>query len=324
MPYRAGLTSNAGRNERLWEKAAVATPLDPPPIGTNSRQSCRRDQRSHLPPSRVTSRCRGGSLAPSNVLLIGLAICCLTLSPVQPRQNHHQTCPGCPHQQQQHQHMHETHRGGGSKDTAAPTPDDLRLEAIKHQILTKLGLRARPDVNRTLATVPRHLALETLYRAEAQSTRFPERPRNDHENEYSSEFLYGGDEYSYRNLDQQEDTADENAKIGYGEHETQDAQEEMDDFYARTSEIITFAEPGEYTPFHMLVKLISHASLSRLSIFQRVDNSINRAKCVSRHVRTRTNTCRFNDPLSVSRFRTLNNVHSITASDKIVLNWLLL
>ncbi|XP_076626703.1 inhibin subunit beta [Colletes latitarsis] len=245
VPYRAGLTSNAGRNERLWEKTATcrASPLDPPPIDTS--QSCR-DQRSHLASSfRIVYRCRGTSLVPSNVLLIGLALCCLTFSPVQPRQNHHQTCPGCPHQQQQHQHIHETHRGGGSKDNAAPTPDDLRLEAIKHQILTKLGLRTRPDVNRTLATVPRHLALETLYRAEAQSTQYPERSRNDHETEYSGEFLYGGDEYSYRNLDQQPETATEdNERLDYGNHESQEAHEEMDDFYARTSEIITFAEPG--------------------------------------------------------------------------------
>ncbi|XP_076681039.1 inhibin subunit beta [Andrena cerasifolii] len=240
VPYRAALTSNAGRNERRpWEKAFLATPID------SSRSTSRPDQRSHLPSSRALSRYRAGSLLPSNLLLIGLAICCLTLSPVQSRQNHHQTCPGCPHQQQQHQHMHESHRGGGSKETAAPTPDDLRLEAIKHQILTKLGLSARPDVNRTLATVPRHLALETLYRAEAQSSRYPERSRSEHENESSSEFLYGGDEYSYRNLDQQQDTStDENARVGYREHEDQYTQEEMDDFYARTSEIITFAEPG--------------------------------------------------------------------------------
>ena len=152
--------------------------------------------------------------------------------------------------------MHETHyRGGGSerKDTSAPTPDDLRLEAIKHQILTKLGLRARPDVNRTLATVPRHLALETLYRAEAQSSRYPssDRSRNDRENVYSAEFLYGADEYSYKNLDQRVDSsAKDNARIassyrGYEDHEGQEPEEEMDDFYARTSEIITFAEPGE-------------------------------------------------------------------------------
>lgn len=129
---------------------------------------------------------------------------------------------------------------------AAPTPDDLRLEAIKHQILTKLGLRNRPDVNRTLATVPRHLALETLYRAEAQTFRYPDKSRNEHENAYLAEFLYGDDDYSYRNLDQQaESSTEDTAGIGYGDHEDQDAQEEMDDFYARTSEIITFAEPGE-------------------------------------------------------------------------------
>ncbi|KAK9297743.1 hypothetical protein QLX08_008666 [Tetragonisca angustula] len=289
VSYRAGLNSNAGRNERFWEKiecqdrrcrahhgrratgeaAPAATPYDP---SIDPSRSCR-DQRSHLPPSRLLFRYRG-PLLPSNVFLIGLALCCLTFSPVQPRQNHHQTCPGCPHQhqQQQHQqhqqqhrehqqehdqqqHVHETHyRGGGSerKDTSAPTPDDLRLEAIKHQILTKLGLRARPDVNRTLATVPRHLALETLYRAEAQSSRYPssDRSRNDRENVYSAEFLYGADEYSYKNLDQRVDSsAKDNARIassyrGYEDHEGQEPEEEMDDFYARTSEIITFAEPG--------------------------------------------------------------------------------
>ncbi|KAK2588947.1 hypothetical protein KPH14_001802 [Odynerus spinipes] len=196
-----------------------------------------------------------GLLIPSNLLLIGLVLCCLTLPPVQPRQNHHQTCPGCPHQQQQHQHVHEVHRATG-KHGNAPSPDDLRLEAIKHQILTKLGLRTRPDVNRTLAAVPRHLALETLYRAEAQPPpQYPERTRNEHGAEYSGEFLYGGDEYSYRNLDQQNEettTTDGNSRTttpyqGYGDYDTRpghEPQEEMDDFYARTSEIITFAEPG--------------------------------------------------------------------------------
>ncbi|XP_071870200.1 inhibin subunit beta [Bombus fervidus] len=286
VSYRSGLNSNAGRNERFWKKieyrgrryrahrwrraaaagkaAPTATTYDP---SIASSRSCR-DQRSHLPPSRVLFRYRG-SLLPSNIFLIGLALWCLTFSPVQPRQNHHQTCPGCPHQQhqqhhQQHrehqqeqdqqQHIHEAHyKGGGSerKDTSTPTPDDLRLEAIKHQILTKLGLRARPDVNRTLATVPRHLALETLYRAEAQSSRYPSPDRSRNENVYSAEFLYGADEYSYRNFDQRvgSSTKDNNARIaspyrGYGEHEDQEPEEEMDDFYARTSEIITFAEPG--------------------------------------------------------------------------------
>ncbi|XP_078034262.1 inhibin subunit beta isoform X2 [Augochlora pura] len=269
VPYEAGLTSNAGRNQSRWEESLAdrrTRRCDPPPIDTSrfrgsyDRREDRGEDRGEdrvedrgqgsLSSVRSVSRypgCRANScLLPSNLLLIGLAICWLTLSPVQPRQNnHHQTCPGCPHQQQQHQHMHETHRGGGPKDAAAPSPDDLRLEAIKHQILTKLGLRSRPDVNRTLATVPRHLALETLYRAEAQSFRYPDKSRNDHENVYSAEFLYGDDDYSYRNLDQQaESPTEDSAGIGYGDHEDQDAPEEMDDFYARTSEIITFAEPG--------------------------------------------------------------------------------
>lgn len=141
----------------------------------------------------------------------------------------------------------------------------MRLEAIKHQILTKLGLRTRPDVNRTLATVPRHLALETLYRAEAQFSRYPlpDNTRNDRrEDVYSTEFLYGGNEYSYsRNLDQRvdDDSAKDNGRIassyrGYegGEGEDREPEEEIDDFYARTSEIITFAEPGKYSPLRSI------------------------------------------------------------------------
>ncbi|CAL7941158.1 unnamed protein product [Xylocopa violacea] len=273
VPYRTGLNSNAGRNERFWERSDCQERhcRAHRRAGAAANTATSYDQRSsHLPTPRILFRYRG-PLVPSNVLLIGLALCCLTLSPVQPRQNHHQTCPGCLHQQQQHhhqqhqhhqqqqqeqqQHIHEPHRGGGSerKETAAPTPDDLRLEAIKHQILTKLGLRMRPDVNRTLATVPRHLALETLYRAEAQSSGYPspERSRNDRENMYSAEFLYGGDEYSYRNVDERGDSSsNDNSRIassheGYRDHEgDQEPEEEMDDFYARTSEIITFAEPG--------------------------------------------------------------------------------
>jgi len=143
-------------------------------------------------------------------------------------------------------HHEGTARGGLFKDTAAPSPDDLRLEAIKHQILQKLGLRTRPDVNRTLASVPRHLALETLYRAEAQTPpRYSDRSRVDYESEYPSEFLYGGDEYSYRNLDQETTTTEGNARTTARNYQGYDVQEELDDFYARTSEIITFAEPGK-------------------------------------------------------------------------------
>ncbi|KAG7209987.1 hypothetical protein KM043_011573 [Ampulex compressa] len=261
VPYRVELASKAGRNERLrvqtechkrrcrdprcGGKSAAGRAVDLFK-GTHRKHH----PRSHVAPSRVIARYTS-TFAPSNLLLIGLALCCLAIQPVQPRQNHHQTCPGCPHQQQQHRHVHEAHRSGASKNTAAPSPDDLRLEAIKHQILTKLGLRSRPDVNRTLATVPRHLALETLYRAEAQTPpRYPDRMgRNGHEGDYSGEFLYGSEDYTYGNFDRRTETTTEGSgRIAAETYQgyRQEQQEEMDDFYARTSEIITFAEPGEF------------------------------------------------------------------------------
>lgn len=156
--------------------------------------------------------------------------------------HHHRTCPGCPHQQ----HLHSIHR-----KEIGPSPDDLRLEAIKHQILTKLGLRDRPDVNKTMAQVSRHLALETLYRAEAQPPGAGG-PLSDggrdnnrqHEDEYG-EFFYAGDEYSYRN-EAETSMTEGVTSTETGSYEDHRASEvEMDDFYARTSEIITFAEPGE-------------------------------------------------------------------------------
>lgn len=198
--------------------------------------------------NKIYNRVSNKIIIRSYLVLISLVLWGLALPVTLARQNHHQTCPGCPHQQ----HVHNLHR---SAKESGPSPDDLRLEAIKHQILTKLGLRSRPDVNRTLATVPRHLALETLYRAEAQPTRHSER-RNNYEKERVegySEFLYSGDEYSYKNLDQSmEDTTTEGTAPtttpfqGYDDPggDTEEPQEEMDDFYARTSEIITFAEPG--------------------------------------------------------------------------------
>ncbi|CAD6233331.1 GSCOCG00007140001-RA-CDS, partial [Cotesia congregata] len=185
-------------------------------------------------------------------LLLVLLISCLIVLPNcafgRQSAHHHRTCPGCPHQ-----HVHTIHR-----KEIGPSPDDLRLEAIKHQILTKLGLRNRPDVNKTLAQVPRHLALETLYRAEAQpSPDYPDIRNTLHDNnkrqhnidEYG-QFFYASDEYSYnRNVNQAEESMTEGVtstesfrESGYEDYRGTDV--EMDDFYARTSEIITFAEPG--------------------------------------------------------------------------------
>lgn len=94
-------------------------------------------------------------------------------------------------------------RDGGSAD-------EIRLEAIKRQILSKLGLKKKPTIT---LPVPRDVIFETLSRA----------------GEYPADSA------------PQSKSADESADA--------DAEEllenEPDDFYGRTSEIITFAEPGE-------------------------------------------------------------------------------
>ncbi|XP_023316987.1 uncharacterized protein LOC106649912 isoform X2 [Trichogramma pretiosum] len=229
----------------------------------------------------------------SSVLLL-IMLLATTSQTVLARQNAHQTCPGCPHQQ--HAHLH---RSNGREP--GPSPDDLRLEAIKHQILSKLGLKNRPDVNRTMASVPKRLALETIYRAEAQQTAQrapnPEAERYQHHggnydrnrasaggaggsstSSFDEEYGFGGgggyDEYTYRHsnnivasagsgaggagggsaaagpVDAADPMIDRDNVPPFQDYEDMYAApppretEVMDDFYARTSEIITFAEPG--------------------------------------------------------------------------------
>lgn len=90
--------------------------------------------------------------------------------------------------------------------------DKLRLEAIKRQILQKLGLRAKPNVTHSL---PKEVVMATLSRAE--------------EGDPSGAFA-GNPDFST--------TSEKTASM-----ETVEA----DDFYGRTSEIISFAEQGNLT-----------------------------------------------------------------------------
>ncbi|XP_071443075.1 lateral signaling target protein 2 homolog, partial [Hetaerina americana] len=118
----------------------------------------------------------------------------------------HPPCPNCmgSHQQPQQQtHPAQPQKrsepageeaGGDGTGGGAVDADNIRLEAIKHQILSKLGLKSKPNVT---SPIPRSVVLETLYRAEeTRGFMDPTRP-----------------------------------------------PEPEDDFYGRTSEIITFAEP---------------------------------------------------------------------------------
>ncbi|XP_073989821.1 inhibin beta chain-like isoform X2 [Rhodnius prolixus] len=90
----------------------------------------------------------------------------------------------------------------------------IRLEAIKMQILSKLGLSAKPNISAT-SSLPRELVLQTLVRANEG----PTTPVNEAANE------------------------DNEAT-------------NTDDFYATTSEIIAFAEPGTRLNGQRLVEFV--------------------------------------------------------------------
>lgn len=95
---------------------------------------------------------------------------------------------------------------GSDTPPSIPSPQALRLEAIKAQILSKLGLAARPNVT---LTVSRKVVQDTIERAEAMDGVVEART-------------------APPTTGQPQDVA------------------EPDDFYGRTREIITFAEPGNY------------------------------------------------------------------------------
>ncbi|EEB12603.1 inhibin beta, inhb, putative [Pediculus humanus corporis] len=96
--------------------------------------------------------------------------------------------------------------------------DEIRLEAIKLQILSKLGLKEKPTIT---LPVPRDILIETLSRA-------GDYPMNGN--------FFGEQEYdeTINNKKEKEPEIDEGL-----------LESEPDDFYGRTSEIITFAEPGK-------------------------------------------------------------------------------
>lgn len=91
--------------------------------------------------------------------------------------------------------------------------DKLRLDAIKKQILSKLGLRQKPNVTHSL---PRDVIMETLSRAEDNS-------------DFFSNFR---------------DSDDINTSTTTSQRTTVTDAMDFDDFYGRTSEIISFAEKG--------------------------------------------------------------------------------
>ena len=100
----------------------------------------------------------------------------------------HHSCPNCVHPK---------------NDQEQKKLDNLRIENIKQQILSKLGLKSKPNIS---TSIPRDVLLQTLYRSD-----------------------------DTRPLLKEPDTGSfQDEAISY-----------EDDYYAKTSEIISFAEPGE-------------------------------------------------------------------------------
>lgn len=118
--------------------------------------------------------------------------------------------------------------------------DHNRLEAIKFQILLKLGLKNKPNVTNTL---PKQFIFDTLRRSGD--------PMNN-PNDYTM-LLQSSDEKETRDLvlDQlqqlklsNDSNIDDSNNEDFKETHPEDEQD-FDDFYGRTREIITFAEKGE-------------------------------------------------------------------------------
>ncbi|KAH9370962.1 hypothetical protein HPB48_013392 [Haemaphysalis longicornis] len=114
--------------------------------------------------------------------------------------------------------------GAGDRGLAGGDQRQIKLDAVRHQILSKLSLRERPPQRREPASpLARELALEALRRVHL----LPE-PR---------------------------------ALEDQGAPDPRQAQD--DDYYGRTAEIIAFAEPGERFSFLLLPLAGFRNSLSR-------------------------------------------------------------
>lgn len=139
------------------------------------------------------------------------------------RRHHHPApCPNCVlHDRVSVHHPHPPPLSP-SPPPSPPEADRLRLEAIKSQILSKLGLREKPNVTHSM---PREMVLETLFRAEDVD--------DDDNDDAFAEGTARRREWPWTT---------EEARDRHDGHVGD--QQDYDDFYARTSEIISFAEQG--------------------------------------------------------------------------------
>ncbi|XP_045129651.1 inhibin beta chain-like [Portunus trituberculatus] len=152
--------------------------------------------------------CRLWVVAARLALLLLLLLARPSHARPEPPETHH--CPNCVHPR---------------SVPDARALETLRIEGIKQQILSKLGLRAKPNVT---SGIPREVLLQTLYRSEEN-----------------------------REL------------LAKQQEEIRSAGEELleDDYYAKTSEIISFAVPGPQVNNYTLLEFTqSEADVTSLRV----------------------------------------------------------
>lgn len=118
-------------------------------------------------------------------------------------------------------------------DIQTQLSDHGRLEAIKFQILLKLGLKTKPNVTNLL---PKQFIFDTLQRS-------GETVANDYTMMFDSSEKMDkqeliADEIKINNQNKSEDFVAKDFSL--------DEEQEFDDFYGRTREIISFADRGKY------------------------------------------------------------------------------
>lgn len=122
--------------------------------------------------------------------------------------------------------------------------DTKRLEAIKQQILLKLGLKTKPNIT---SNIPRQFVYETLQRTGDPTFDFNDNRMLLQTLERSNDPIM--DQLQQLKMHNDFRNSSESMNDDEVPKETSEDESEFDDFYGRTREIIMFAERGEFYKF---------------------------------------------------------------------------
>ncbi|CRK94500.1 CLUMA_CG008005, isoform A [Clunio marinus] len=128
-----------------------------------------------------------------------------------------------------------------AEDQTPQLSDHKRLESIKHQILLKLGLKNKPNIS---TSIPKQLIFDALQRSSGLSGNLKDNLTYKSTNHRDH----------FQTLEKSVDTRDRgDDNKEFMESLTEDDQE-VDDFYGHTREIITFGERGSSVNGHHLIE----------------------------------------------------------------------